>query len=424
MYRSYSRPWSQEGIFCPTLAIPQHESRRSLIPTLDWQAGIPYVIYERNDPFNPRQRDWNMGMHWAVPSLQSIIPEDIFARIQSTLTDPNIPVPSNDTLRFFNGQNGELINEISSLPVYRLRRSKIRALLMEGLDVREGKRLVDVEYSKDGITVTARFADGAEDTGYLLVGSDGPHSSVRTLLVGAENAKTTPIDYATVMFFSTLPRELALALRSAPYHPLFQCILHPSGTFAWICVHDASDPDRPEDWVFMHYISYFEPKDLVPDKSTSEYITHQKRLAREFCDPIKAIYEAMPDISTTAWYTKLQHWDPQALGHQWDNHGGRITLAGDAAHPMSFQRGQGLNHAITDASELIKAIGMHWDSGRGFTPEARASAIHTYETDMIARGGEEVRSGEETTKTVHDWDKVRQSPLFQKGLAKKQETQK
>ena len=210
----------------------QHESHQSLTPIPDWQAGILYVIYERNDPFNPRQRDWNMGMHWAVPSLQSIIPEDIFARIQSTLTDPNTPVPLNDTLRFFNGQNGELINEISSLPVYRLRRSKIRALLMEGLDVREGKRLVDVEYSKDGITVTAKFADGAEDTGYLLVWSDGPHSSVRTLLVGAENAKTTSIDYATIMFFSTLPRELTLALRSAPYHPLFQCILHPSGTFA------------------------------------------------------------------------------------------------------------------------------------------------------------------------------------------------
>ena len=43
---------------------------------------------------------------------------------------------------------------------------------MEGLDVREGKKLVDVKYSRDGKRVTAKFAVGDEDTGCLLVGSD------------------------------------------------------------------------------------------------------------------------------------------------------------------------------------------------------------------------------------------------------------
>lgn len=355
-------------------------------------------------------------MHWAVPILQSIIPEDLFVRIQSTFTDPNTPPPSIDGLKIFHGKNGEMVNEIPSPPVYRLRRSKIRALLMEGLDVREGKRLVDVEYSKDGRRVTAKFADGAEDTGCLLIGSDGPHSTVRTLLVGAENSKTTPIDYATLMCYSKLPREFALAFRSAPYHPTFQCILHPSGSFGFVCLHEAFDPDRPEDWVFFHYISFFEPRGLVSNKSIPEHIAHQKQLASEYCDPIKTIYETMPDDITTAWYTKLQHWDPQAPGHQWDNQGGRITLAGDAAHPMSFQRGQGLNHAIADASELINAIKEHWESDIGLTSEARTSAIGAYEREMIARGGEEVRSGEENSKMLHDWEKAWRSSSLQKGL--------
>ncbi|MCJ1470410.1 hypothetical protein MMC07_009055 [Pseudocyphellaria aurata] len=362
-----------------------------------------------------------MGMHWAVPILRSIIPEDLFARIQSTFTDPNTPVPSIDTMRFFHGQTGEMLSEVPSSPVYRLRRSKIRTLLMEGIDLQEGKQLIDVEYSNDGMRVTAKFADGSDDTGCLLVGSDGPHSSVRTLLVGVENAKTTPIDYATLMCFNRLPREIAKSLRYTPYHPLFQCILHPSGSFAWISLHDAPDPNRPEDWVFFHYISFFESKNIVSNKSTAEHIMHQKQLAREFCDPIKSVYEAMPDDNTMAWYTKLQQWDPQAPGHRWNNQGGRITLAGDAAHPMSFQRGQGLNHAITDASELISAITKHWDSNKGLASEVRAHVIDAYETEMIVRGGEEVRSGEENSKMVHDWEKVRQSSLFKKGLAKKQE---
>ncbi|MCJ1265933.1 hypothetical protein MMC22_005815 [Lobaria immixta] len=394
-----------------------------LTPTSNWQAGIPYVVYERDDLSSPRQHDWNMGMHWAVPILQSIIPQDLFARIQSTLTDPNTPVPSTDTLRFFHGQTGEIINEVPHPSIHRLRRNKLRALLMEGLDVREGRQLIDVEYSEDGARVTAKFADGAADTGCLLVGSDGARSCVRTLLVGAENAKPTPIDYATVMCFGKVTRETALALRSTPYHPLFQGILHPSGFFAFVGVHDASNPDRPEDWIFMHYISFFEPSGLVSNKSTAEHITHQKQLASQFCDPVKTIYEAMPDDSTTAWYIKLQQWDPQAPGHQWDNHGGRVTLAGDAAHPMTFQRGQGLNHSIMDASQLIKAVTGHWRSDTGLTSEARASAIDAYEAEMIARGGEEIRLGEENSKMLHDWDKVRQSPVFRKGFAKNQEKQ-
>lgn len=377
------------------------------------------MVYERNDHSSQPQRDWNMGMHWAQPALRSIIPEDLFARIQSTLTDPNNPVPSEDTLRFFHGQTGEMINKISSLPVYRLRRNKIRALLMEGLDVREGKKLVDVKFSQDGKRVTAKFADGAEDTGCLLVGSDGPHSSVRTLLVGAENAKTTPIDYATLMCYSSLPREAARALRSEPYHPLFQPIVHPSGYFAFLCVHDASDPDRPEDWIFQHYISFFEPRDFVSTKSLAEHVRHQKQLAREFCDPVKTLYESMADDITTASYLKLQHWDPQAPGHQWDNHGGRITLAGDASHPMTFQRGQGLNHAITDASNLLNAIRERWDSEKGLiTSAARASAIGGYEREMVERGGAEVRSGEENSKLLHNWKKYSQSLSFRKGQMK------
>lgn len=228
-----------------------------------------------------------------------------------------------------------------------------------------------MEYSEVGARVTAKFADGVADTGCLLVGlgSDGARSCVRTLLVGAENFKPTPIDYATVVCFSKVPFENALALRSTPYRPLFQCIFHPSGFLALVCVHDASNPNRPEDWVFMHYITFFEPSGLVSHKSTAEHITHQKQLVSEFYDPVKTIYEAMSDDSTTAWYIKLQQWDPQAPGHQWDNHGGRVTLAGVAAHPMTFQRGQGLNHSIMDASELVNnAITGHWRSDTGLIP--------------------------------------------------------
>ncbi|KAL8706784.1 MAG: hypothetical protein Q9201_000210 [Fulgogasparrea decipioides] len=375
-------------------------------------AGIHHVVYERDEQNAARRRDWNMGLHWAAPALQSLIPDSLFSRIQTTQVDPHTPTKDVETLRFINGRTGEVIGLAEIEKFYRLRRSKIRALLLEGLDVRWGKSIFDITYSKDGKTVTAHFVDGSQDTGSVLVGTDGPHSSTRGILVGEERAKCTPIDYAATMCFNTLPRDKALFLRSDPHHPLFQCAPNPAGTFAWLGLHDASNPSDPESWVFFHYISFPEPRNISrKQKSTAEHIAHQKTLAKEYADPFKTAYEWLADDHPAAWYGKLQHWDPGDPDHRWDNRGGRVTLAGDAAHPMTFQRGQGLNHAITDASKLCKALINIWNDSKG-----KASAIDEYESEMILRGGEEVRLGELNTKMLHDWEKVTKSPVMLKGL--------
>lgn len=131
----------------------------------------------------------------------------------------------------------------------------------------------------------------------------------------------------------------------------------------------------------------------------------------------------MPDDNENVWYGKLNHWDPGEKGHRWDGREGRVTLAGDAAHPMTFQRGQGLNHALTDSLKLCEAITKAWRGevgGKGgfVGTEERAAAIDAYETEMIARAGEEVRLSAKNTAMLHDWEQVLQSPVFQKGVGK------
>lgn len=82
---------------------------------------------------------------------------------------------------------------------------------------------------------------------------------------------------------------------------------------------------------------------------------------------------------------------------------------------MTFQRGQGLNHAIMDSFLLCKGIESFWNSG-DFSLEQRAAAITDYENEMIPRGGEEVRLSEANSIAMHDWEKVMQSPSVKKGL--------
>lgn len=372
-------------------------------------------MYERRSNVATLEKDWSFGLHWSAPALQSLIPSELWARIQSTQVDPHTPTKEVDALRFHNGKTGEIIRGIEIERFYRLRRSKLQALLLEGLDVEWEKKIIHVIHLEDGKGVKAFFEDGTEVTGSLLVGADGARSSVRSLLVGSDNAKATPIDFAATVCLTKYSRQRALFLRSEPHHPLYQVAPHPEGYYSWLGLHNASDSDHPENWEFFQYISFPEPRGFLNKKTLAEHVADQKAMAAQFADPWKSSFEWIPDDITTAWYAKLSHWDPALPEHKWDNRGGLITLAGDAAHPMTFQRGQGLNHALTDSVKLCRAIVDCWHSSENF-PSERAAAIEGYEKEMIARTSAEVRLGELNSKMLHDWEQVQQSPVFGKGI--------
>lgn len=359
-----------------------------------------------------RKTNWSMGLHWGFPFLRDLIPERLLADVQHAQVDPHVPTNDEDRLPMYNGETGELIREIISSKFYRFRRDKLRALLLKGISVRWGKCLSGVTYSAVGRRVAARFTDGTEVTGCILIGCDGSHSAVRALLVGHENAQVTPIDYACVMCFTKHTREHALFLREKPHHPLYQVASHPAGYCAWLSLHDGEDVDHPENWTFFHYISFPESKGFQNQRSNNEHVAHHKELGRLFVDPWKSVVEWMPD-NHPVWYSKLRNWDPSLPEHRWDNHRGRVTLAGDAAHPMTFQRGQGLNHAIMDAYTVCRAIEGFW---RSDDLAEKSTAIQKYETEMIARGGEEVRMSELNSVAVHEWGKVMESPSVRAGM--------
>lgn len=57
-----------------------------------------------------------------------------------------------------------------------------------------------------------------------------------------------------------------------------------------------------------------------------------KRRAGELAQPFRSAFEVISD-DTPIWHNRLSYWATQP----WDNRNGTVTLAGDAAHSMTFR---------------------------------------------------------------------------------------
>jgi 2-polyprenyl-6-methoxyphenol hydroxylase-like FAD-dependent oxidoreductase len=88
-----------------------------------------------------------------------------------------------------------------------------------------------------------------------------------------------------------------------------------------------------------------------------------------------------------------------------------MTLAGDAAHPMTPHRGQGLNNALMDARAFVECIrGVvegKWELEEG---------VRVYDEEVFKRGTGEMEVSLKQTLFIHDWETLMQSPMVKMGM--------
>jgi 2-polyprenyl-6-methoxyphenol hydroxylase-like FAD-dependent oxidoreductase len=379
-----------------------------------YQNGIRAIVFERDAGLDVRSRDWNMGLHWGAPVLKTLLPDEGWARIQKVQVDPTVPTKALDSLAFLNSKTGEELGAAEIDNFYRLKRSKLRAMLTENVaDLKFGKKLVSIENSEDSKSITAKFEDGTSAIGMLIVGADGARSATRHIAVGTDAAISRRIPFAATFVQASFTREQATHLRS--WHSLYLAGIHPKGQFSFFGIQDATDSTKPESWVFFFYISWpcsLEEQDKTRNWTNEQRLKQAKEFAKEYADPWKSAYEWLAD-DHPVWYAEMSDWDPGAEDHRWNNYEGRVTLAGDAAHTMTYQRGQGLNHSISDAGKLVQAVKSILDGSK-----EQKDAIAEYEKEMMERAGTEVRMSTQNTGMVHDWERALQSPVMRKGLKK------
>lgn len=212
---------------------------------LGYQAGIKNTIFDEEASAGSRFREWTLAVHWALPIFGKILPEGHVQRMTETQCDPSHT--GDQRIQIYNSKTNELLKEVPNDGMRRLSRRKLRNLCLDGLDVQWGMTLTNVTFGEGSNGVKAHFADGTTYQGSIIVGADGTRSKVRELLLGAEKAKSKPLEVVqnmTVVKYG----DAAKALHVRSGNPLFYLGYHPDGIVNFV----SSKPPAPS---HMHFFN-------------------------------------------------------------------------------------------------------------------------------------------------------------------------
>jgi 2-polyprenyl-6-methoxyphenol hydroxylase-like FAD-dependent oxidoreductase len=203
-----------------------------------------------------------------------------------------------------------------------------------GIRFEHGKRLVNAE--ETGGAVRAIFADGSEATGDLLIGSDGVHSAVRTVI--DPNAPAPA--YAGLVGLGGYARGVRVA------EPCSYTMIFGKRAFFGYAVA----PDG-EVWWFANV-----PRRTEPARGEMEAISGEewrRRLIALFADDAGPAVKLLEATSAT----DIMKASPvHLMPHLPTWHRGRMVVLGDAAHAPSPSSGQGASLSIEDAVVLAKCL--------------------------------------------------------------------
>lgn len=259
-----------------------------------------------------------------------------------------------------------------AVPQFSLHRGRFQELLADAVRerigpdaIRTGHRLAAIEQDDDG--VTARFTDRAgepvaEVRADALIGADGIHSSVRASLFPQEG----PPRWSGVLMW-----------RGATEWPAFadgSTVLIAGGTDAKLVVYPiaaGSTPDaRLTNWALC--VQLGADGDPPPRREDWSRPGDRAELAAQlpkFHSPL-VDHAALADATADIFEYPMCDRDPLPFWTQ-----GRVSLLGDAAHPMYPMGSNGAGQAILDATALATAFEQHAGDP--------AAALRAYESERL-----------------------------------------
>jgi 2-polyprenyl-6-methoxyphenol hydroxylase-like FAD-dependent oxidoreductase len=313
------------------------------------RAGIDVEIFERADAV----RELGVGINMLPHAIKELADLGLMAELDATGIRTRELIYTN---RFgqvvWQEQRG--LDAGYDVPQISIHRGRLLGLIhkavlarLGGNAIRTGWSVVGFTETESGVTVRLARPDGsvAERQGDLLIGADGVHSAVRTALYPDEGP---PIWSGIMLWRGAIRwpiwrdgRTMAIAggnVAKFVYYPIAVDSQSPDMRLTnWAVMARTGEagtgPRRREDWSRIGIM-----EEVLP------FVRDRFRL--DFVDPA-AIIEA------TGSFYEYPNCDRDPLP-RWSF--GRVTLLGDAAHPMYPVGSNGASQAILDAKCLVACL--------------------------------------------------------------------
>lgn len=357
--------------------------------------GIPFTLYERDINFHARSQGYGLTLQQASKAISSLGIENLSQGIKSSrhvVHNTDGQIIGEWGARKWLTEDAKNSGKRSNIHIAR---QALRSTLLEQLQdhqaIQWNHQLIGFKDTADaGIELRFEVDDQIiTKTAHLVVGADGIRSTVRKLLLGDQIA---PLRYLNCI--------VILGICSLKDNPSIQDSLLDNATVFQTANGNERIYMMPYDndsimWQFSFPLAETEAI-LLSAKGPAALKT--EALARmQWHHPIPAIIAATPEnlISGYPVYDR-------ALLQTSDLHHDKITLLGDAAHPMSPFKGQGANQALLDAVALAQAIHSGCRGNKSWREIGlRQAVLQKYESEMLKRSAVKVEDSAAAAKFLH-----------------------
>jgi len=299
------------------------------------QAGLAATVYEQAEAFTRvgagiQQSPNAMKVHRGL-GIEGRLRDVGFAPTSALNRDAVTGKVTNDH------PLGRAVEERYGAPYLTLHRGDLHAALADIVPVQavmRGKKLVRID--DRGPRVALAFADGTAIEADLVIGADGAHSLVRDHVAGPEQPRFTgKLAYRTTFPASRL-RGVDIGTSRTKWWGKDRHIVVYYVTAKRDEVYFTTSQNEKADWMTRE------------SWSTKGDLSELRSAFASFHSDVQAVLAAAPEVHKWGIYERdpLPNWSK-----------GRVTLLGDACHPMTPYMASGAAMALEDAVVLSRCLG-------------------------------------------------------------------
>ncbi|MDF1692208.1 MAG: NAD(P)/FAD-dependent oxidoreductase [Zhongshania sp.] len=357
--------------------------------------GIPFTLFERDSGFGVRSQGYGLTLQQASKAIEGF---GIFGLKDGVISTRHVVHTTTGKVVAEWGMRKWVHSGSKKAPKrtnVHIARQSLRLALLDQLGgndaVQWGHQLVDLkECEGDGVDLSFEVNGEIQHAkADLVVGADGIRSTVRRLLIGED----TPLRYlGCIVILGICPLADLDGIESdlLDSATVFQTA---NGNERIYIMPYAADSVM---WQLSFPLSEGEAKAL--SAQGAQALKEEACRRTQWHEPIPQILAA----TRLAQVSGYPVYDRELLTAELLEKGAKVTLIGDAAHPMSPFKGQGANQALLDALALARGIAKGCRlSAQWRKTGVRESVLREFETEMLARSAIKVEGSAEAAEFLH-----------------------